>query len=627
VSNIIPFDENIREQWWRAKKPDVANAIFETVTFLDDNQLASSMRNLRVLRLYADSDTEGLTPAEYANRDIIRIDRTNRITMNVVKSVVDTAVAKIGKQKPRPFALTFKGNFSQQRRAKRLNQFMMGQFGASDVYKNAQEAVKDAAIFGTGFIKNYEKNGKIVAERVFPNEILVDDEESIYGEPRQLFQHKVVTKEVLRSMFPEGKFRQAIDEASLVRGDQDVSKGIGDMASIVEAWHLPSGPDANDGRHVIAISDKALLDEPWDSERFPFSIFRWNKRPLGYWGEGLVDPLKGIQFEINLILRKIQALMRLATSHVFIHKGSKIVKSHLTNDDWGVIEYVGQAPIFTTIQSVSPEYFSHLDRLWTRAFELAGISELAATSKKPAGLNSGRAIIEFQDAETERFALIGQELERFYLDIADQQIDIAKEIHDRDGEYAVVSQAGREVELIEWDEVQLERDKFLMQVYPVGFLPQTPAGKWEVVAQMMEAGFLGKDEAGTLLDYPDLDAITSLQNSPIHYAELVVELILDKGQFVAPDPHSNLLLNVKIATFALLRGQLNNVPENRLEMLRQYINDANNLLSSGAPDQGVLPPGELPPEEGAPISPQAGLEEAQLAEPGQQPQPEGIQPV
>jgi hypothetical protein len=293
------------------------------------------------------------------------------------------------------------------------------------------------------------------------------------------------------------------------------------------------------------------------------------------------------------------------------------------NDDnggGGVIEYVGQQPIFTTIQSVSPEYFDHLDRLWQRAFELAGISELSATSRKPAGLNSGRAIIEFSDIETERFAIIGQDLERFYLNIAEQQIDLAKQISDETGSYAVIASDGREAELIDWSEVDMERDSFLMQTYPVAFLPQTPSGKWEIVAQMIESGFIGQDEAAELLDYPDLESVTDRQNAPVRYADLLIENMLEKGIYTPPDPHSNLALNVKLITFALLQAETNNAPEERLDLMRQYVADADAMLAEAqaalapppVPGAGVEPGlAELPPDAGVPPGAPGAIETSQ----------------
>jgi hypothetical protein len=42
---------------------------------------------------------------------------------------------------------------------------------------------------------------------------------------------------------------------------------------------------------------------------------------------------------------------------------------------------------------------------------------MSASSQKPAGLDSGVAIREFQDIETERFALVSQNYEDCYISI------------------------------------------------------------------------------------------------------------------------------------------------------------------------------------------------------------------
>jgi hypothetical protein len=39
-----------------------------------------------------------------------------------------------------------------------------------------------------------------------------------------------------------------------------------------------------------------------------------------------------------------------------------------------------------------PEVYSHMERLFGKAYEIAGISELSATGKKPPGLESGAAL-------------------------------------------------------------------------------------------------------------------------------------------------------------------------------------------------------------------------------------------
>ena len=569
-----------RTPWWRTTKDNLAERIFSAVDFLDNQQPYNRERNLRSLRLYSDHEALGFSSGTYSKPEMGQFgQRPNKMTLNVVRSVVDAAVNRIGNRRTRPFALTFQGDFSQQKKAKRLNQFMMGQFNISNVYDAGQEALTDSGITGTGIVKNYEIDGRIICERVFINELRIDDQEAIYGNPRQMFQVRTIPKDVIRGSFPEAKFKGIIDDCGIIdNADIDPSQSLSDLGTIIEAWHLPCKPGATDGRHTIAVSSGVLFDEPWDLGHFGLSFIRWGRRRIGFWGAGLADNLQGIQLEINLILRKIQTLMRLATSHVFIHKGSKIVKSHLSNEDWGVIEYVGQQPIFATVQAVSPEYFAHLDRLYQRAFEQSGVSELAATGKKPAGLNSGKALLEFSDIQSIRFSLVEKDLDEFYLDIADQQIALAKKIYERDGSYAVVTSSGRKMDLVNWSEIDMDRDKFILQVYPTAFLPQTPAGKWEQIAQMVEVGVLTSDEVSQLLDYPDLESITSLRNSPIQYAELVIETMVEKGRYLPPDPHSNLELNLRMVTFALLRAQLNDVPEERLELLRQYITDTDAIL-------------------------------------------------
>ena len=44
---------------------------------------------------------------------------------------------------------------------------------------------------------------------------------------------------------------------------------------ITDGWHLPSGKDADDGRHVVAVDTGALIDEPWERPEFPAAFNRF----------------------------------------------------------------------------------------------------------------------------------------------------------------------------------------------------------------------------------------------------------------------------------------------------------------------------------------------------------------
>ena len=366
--------------WW-SEKTEPHESVFEVVEHLIDNQNHHSSNNYNHARLYGNISYRDLGTGGLANS--AKTSAKNRVTLNVIQSMCDTVTARVAKAKPMATYLTTGGDWAMQRKAKLLTKFTSGQFYGSDIYKVAPKVFLDACVFGTGVLHIFERDGEIACERVFPDEIIIDDLEARYGEPRQMFRRKVVDKQVLASLFPE--FSKQIEEASSIE-DNDSLYRASEQIECIEAWHLPSSKDADDGRHVIAIENATLLDDSWDRSDFPFSFIHWTSRLLGFWGQGLAEQLTGIQVEINRLLRNIQQQMHLATPKVFVESGSKISKAHINNEIWGVIEYAGTPPQFFVPKTVSGEIFSHLDRLFNRAYEIAGVSQLAAGAKKPAGL-------------------------------------------------------------------------------------------------------------------------------------------------------------------------------------------------------------------------------------------------
>ena len=127
----------------------------------------------------------------------------------------------------------------------------------------------------------------------------------------------------------------------------------------------------------------------------------------GWYGTGLVEQLTPIQMELNRIaLRTQQAMHLMAVPRVYVERGSQVVLSHLNNDIGNIIEYTGTPPVVNVGQAASGEVYAQFDRLYAKAYETTGISQLSAASLKPEGLNSGRAIREYNDLQTDRFAVI-----------------------------------------------------------------------------------------------------------------------------------------------------------------------------------------------------------------------------
>lgn len=618
--------------WWQAEDSTLrAQALIGAARFLKEDQTDRTAANLRHARLYGNFDALGFGLREYA-----RANSVNQIALNVVASCVDTLTAKVAKNKPRPSFQTSGGSFIQQQKAKKLDKFGRGIFYEGKYYERvAPRVFRDACIFGTGAVKIFlNEENRVRFERVLVEELFVDQADAIHGEPRQLLQRKLIAREVLLAEFGKDEtMRTAIERAKMP--DNDGMKGFGDVVEVWEAWHLPSSKKAKDGRHVIAIDGACLVDDEWKHDWFPFAFLHYKPRVLGFWGQGLAECLTGIQLEINRLLRSVsEQLRRKGRGRIFLQKGSGVTPGHMTNGIADIITYNGHPPIVDSQNSVAPEEFMQLDRLYQRAFQEAGISELSAGAKKPSGLDAAVALREFNDIETERFSMVAKDYEQLALDTMQIAIDLVCEAGG--GGYKVKLPNKRAVEEIDWKDINLERDSYTMQMFPVSSLPQTPAARRQAVRELMNDGFVpDKAEARRLLDYPDLESEGDLATAVLDDVDATISKILDadKPELMVPEDYQNLPMLLQRAQAMYLRVRFTDIETERLDMLRQLIDQtANKMLEAqkaAMPAPPEAPPGPpMPPEGALPGAPNVSLnQDFNLMGGGQGPVPPVAPPI
>lgn len=564
-------------RWWEKDEKELYKDVFAYVNALNQTQSYRQDENIRNMRLYGDVEIFNLK-----NYNAYRAESTssvqNRVTFNIIRSMIETVNSKITKNKPKPTFLTEGGDWSLQRKAQKLTQFAQGQFQDCKFYEKAAIAFSDSCVFGTGAIKIYKKGTEICAERTFIDELKIDDAEAIYGEPRQMHQIKFIHKDVLKASFPEHE--GAIDMVGKTPSEYGMNykTAQSDMLQVIESWKLPSAKGAKDGKHTICIDTVTLFEENWTSDKFPFVFFRWSLRPLGFWGQGLAEQLSGIQLEINKILRTIQVSMHLVSiPKIYVEANSKIVSAHLNNKIGGIIKYLGQPPTPGPLGNIPVELFTHLDRLYTRAYEIAGVSALSATSMKPSGLDSGKALREYNDLETERFMSVAMRYEQAFMDAAEIMIELAKEIAEEDPNYSVKVRHNNFLRTIKWKEVDMDEDKYAMQIFPTSFLSSTPSGKLQDVQELLNIGFINKEDGMKLLDFPDLREYYNFNNAGIEDIERQIEKMIDDGTYETPEPYQNLELGIVKMQQAYLRFRSENAPDSRLELFRRWIEDARGL--------------------------------------------------
>ena len=582
-------------RWWLLEGQQAADAVSTTLGRMRDGQTLRHTQWVISARLYGNLAPTSLAGVSFSKLATTQPALRDRVSFNLIQSVVDTVTSKITKSRPRPYFLTSGGDYRQQRKAKGLNAFVDGLFYENATHQLGAKVFRDAAVWGDGFVHVFAKNGRVCHERVLPSELYVDDVEATYGAPRQMHRIKMIDRQVLAEAFPE---HAGVILAANAARTEDTSRGnVADVLLVRESWHLPSAPGADDGRHCISI-DGYLLTEPesWPHDFFPFARIQWTPRLFGFWGQGLAEQLMNIQLEVNKLLWLIQRSFHLAGSFkVLIENGSKIVKEHLTNDIGAIINYTGTPPSYVVPPTVPGEVFGHLNLLIAKAYEQAGISQLSAGSMKPAGLNSGRALREMVDIESDRFTTTGRAYEQLFLEVARLSIAVVKDLAEA-GDYEVATPSRSGLARVRWSEVELESDDYVMQCFPVSSLPNDPAGRLQTVQEYAQAGFLSARQARRLLDFPDLEQVESLANAAEQYLVEVLDRMVDEGVFTAPEPYDDLGMARELALEYYARGKSTGLEEERLELLRRFLAQIDALeapppeLLAEQPGAGAPPP-------------------------------------
>lgn len=595
--------------WWKEKKNDqlLADQLCGTVAYLKQSQNFRQRQAAIFARLYGNMTLFSFVGANMSKMDQYAGLPADRPTFNLVASVVDTLVSRLTQAKPTPVFLTDNGDYKERNLAKKLNNFILGEFYNCKAYETGEYILRDALVEGTGCLKIFEDaNHKVAIERVLLTELFVDLDESIYNDPRSLYQVKLVDRDVAISNFPKANDILQLAGKATVDSSAESSKTVSDLIMLVEGWHLPSGPGAKDGRHVIACSSGTLLDEPWTKDKFPFVFMHHKKRLLGFWSQGVAESLMGTQMELNSLLMTIAKSIKLVgVPRVFIEDGSKVVKAHQNNEIGVIVTYRGTKPSYEVAPCVPQEMYAERDRIIQYGYQQEGLSMLSASSQKPQGLDSGEAIRTYDDINSDRFASLEKRYSNFYVDLAYQIIDLAKDIAEREGPYSTIYPDKKGTKDIDLPKLSLLQDNFVIRAYTESSLPQDPAGRLQKVTEMIQAGMITIQEGRRLLDYPDLAQVETLANASEERIYCVLDDIIESGKYTPPDPFMNIQLAVQLVTQYYNLYACRKLEENKMQMLRDFHTQCLTLVQAMQPPAPAGMLGQAPGQ-GAPApTPQA----------------------
>jgi hypothetical protein len=595
-------------RWWALKGDACAESIASTVTFLQKAQSTRLRQQAVNARLYGNLTLSGAAGAAYARLLQQRTTPRARVTYNAIGECTDTLVSRIGEDKPRPYHLTDGGDYRQQRRAKKANEWTEGCFYENDTYTKTPEAARDAIVQGDGFIHVFGRAGQVRHEAVMPAELWVDEVEAQYGAPRGMFRAKDVDRDELAGWFPEAK--EAIERATRSGGTlAATSQSVSDMVTVVECWRLGVEDDAGEvsgGFHAIALaSGGCMLVEPedWPFPWFPFARLSWCTRPtgMGYWSQGLAEQLQGEQMELNAKLSIIQKSMHLAgTFKVLVSTGGSVAIESINNEMGTIIKSKGgtAAPQYIAPEAVQASWFQEVERHIQRMRDRAGLSQMSTHGTLPQGVEmSGKAMREIQSVESDRHKHFQAAYNAFHVDIARKSLAIADDMS-KSGKLRSVRMPGKRA----FTGIDFKKDvggfkdsAFVTQCFPVSRLPKDPAGRLQTIQEYVQAGFLTPRQGRRALDFPDLEAVESLANAQEDVISRNLDAIIDDGKYNPPEPTDDLALSKEMVLEYIQRYRLLGLEDDKLDMLKTYSSQVDTFqgmaASMAAPPPGMGAPG------------------------------------
>ncbi len=587
-------------------------------------------QNLRLARLYQDRDVTSV----YANTGsmaaaITELMGPQRASWNLVRAACDVAHSRVGKNRGRVMFVSVDGNWGARRKARLRTRFVDGAFRMAQVYEESERVFLDAAVFGIGLLYVYSEHGKLKSERVLPDEIVVDPGEGIHAAPRTLYRRKPMPRsEAMRRLAGDPKSEgydervKAITAAPVSFASVGLERVFanGDLIDVWTAWRLPSAPNAKDGRYVVAVEGCTISDEPWNRSRHPIVPFRWGNALAGWYGLGIAEQLVGHQLAIRKIQYQIaSAIYHGATFKILAHTSSKVNAKAFNNDPRGtVIPWSGtQAPQFIAPSVVQPELFTERDREWQHGFDQVGLPPTGSGTIPP-NLKSGEAIRAYTESVDSRLAVPSQRWDAYYVDVADVMLDEVREM----GDVAVESKVRRSYRRINWKDVADGDDDMVMQAWPSSILPATPSGKYDRLQELEQSGWITKEQAMSVLDVPDLESVIGLETSTYELIGMHLENMLDENKAEQPEPYQGLDLSLRIMQSAVIKAKVDGCPDDRLQLVRDYIDAIRDLQKQAANENAQA----APPVQAQPGAPGTPDQQGQVA-PGAPPQQQAAPPM
>ncbi len=539
---------------------------------------------------------------------------------NAAAHTVDVVHSKVFKNRLVPMPMTTGGGALQQKRALDLGKALDGLYDENEMDMIEEDAGYDALICGLGFAKTYTEFGRAKARFVPCDDMTMDDAEGRYRAPRSMFETQRMDRFQALEIYGGDEEWLHGDQAARRKAILDCKEATADggqaltrdQISVHEAYHLPSGPDAGDGRLSIVIDNCTLVDVEWKRPRFRHHKMLPMPRRRSSWGLSMMHELAAPQNEYEWVTAGIQKKHhKMGGSHYIAPRSANLTERDLDNGVATLTEYDGNVPVREwnpePCASQTYQYQASLpDSMLTRY----GVSTMSAHGEVPTGAANASGIWLQTSADIEAEGLRSNHAarRRFHKSIAQGFIDEMRDIMDSDdAESYEVAYSGKGVtEMVDWKKVLLDEADYVLTIPSINALSQTVAARKEQIAADLTAGLLTPDEARRLNGDPDRTAMNALSTADDDIILQNLDKMVTEGRYLAPQSFDNLQRYVELAgKFYNLERAKDKDGANAagLQMIRDAIAEAKALIeeAKAATAPPPPPPGAMPPPGGPPM--------------------------
>jgi len=475
---------------------------------------------------------------------------------NVIRVCVNTLTNKIGKNKVNPRVLITGAPYLIREKAKKADTFLKEVFKKLEVRKHAKTALYDACLHGTGLVKVCNDGKDVWVERAMPDEVFVELADGYRGNPSRVYELRYMSRSSVAKMVEGDKIKEmqvmtadSIPFSSMAHQTAQIDSisRFGNLNSqkdeniiVIEAWEVAKSED-EPGRHVIAVGNCIILDEAWTRDYLPFIKIDYNEPLVGWYSTGIAHELHYAQKDLvemdNLIN---ESIISMTAPKLLVNGDAEIRTEEFDNIPGSIIRIGGITPGVAlqtvvaplTPQAISGEVYGYREGKIKDAHDQSGISQMSASGQKPSGLDSGVALREFNDIQTERFALLGQAWEDAHKNIAEM---VFKEMLLL-GNYVIRQRRGSSLRTVKLSDLGLNIDDIEVSVYPISALPDSPSGRLQTINEWVAAQLITPQEAAELMEMPDLEGYNELHNAPKRAVDRLIDRIMN-------NPYMNITIN------------------------------------------------------------------------------------